>query len=137
TCVTPVSDAFGRSVLTIESLADGEALHTVQRAFVHHGAMQCGFCTPGMVIAATALLHENHRPSRAEIVDWMQPNLCRCGAYTRIIEAIHHVAERRAVAGHTVGAAAAPRNAPRSPWDLLEPADRDYFDVLGDGLVVV
>ena len=137
-CVTPSAAVVGRSVVTIEGLAEGGWLHPVQRAFVDEAALQCGFCTPGMVIAATALLHAHPHPSRAEIVDWMQPNLCRCGAYSRIIEAIARAADHRGV-GADVAAPLpdAQRAAPRRPWDLVEPDDRDYFDVLGDGLVVV
>jgi isoquinoline 1-oxidoreductase len=137
-CVTPVADTVGRSVVTIEGLAADGRLHPVQRAFVDAAAMQCGFCTPGMVIAAAALLDARPHPSRDEIVDWMQPNLCRCGAYTRIVDAIGRAADESTI--DDIGVPAAPstrRTAPRRPWDLLEPADRDYFDVLGDGLVVV
>jgi isoquinoline 1-oxidoreductase len=137
-CVTPSADAVGRSIVTIEGLAEAGRLHPVQRAFVDAAAMQCGFCTPGMVIAAAALLEATPHPSRDEIVQWMQPNLCRCGAYTRIVDAI-----RRAADGRVPDAGAVPSvptsllSGPRQPWDLVEPADRDYFDVLGDGFVVV
>jgi isoquinoline 1-oxidoreductase len=137
-CVTPVADVRGRSVVTIEGLTEHSHLNAVQRAFVGAAAMQCGFCTPGMVIAATALLTARPHPSREAIVEWMQPNLCRCGAYSRILDAIGAAADDPgADAAIPAVAPPPPRARPRRPWSLVEPADRDYFDVLGDGLVVV
>jgi aerobic-type carbon monoxide dehydrogenase small subunit (CoxS/CutS family) len=87
-CVTPLEDVAGAKVVTIEGLADGEKLHPVQQAFVDNDAMQCGYCTPGMILNATALLKKNPEPTRKEIIDGMDGNLCRCGAHTRIIKAI-------------------------------------------------
>jgi aerobic-type carbon monoxide dehydrogenase small subunit (CoxS/CutS family) len=87
-CVTALEDVAGAKVITIEGLAEGEKLHPVQQAFVDNDAMQCGYCTPGMILNATALLKKNPEPTRKEIIDGMDGNLCRCGAHTRIIKAI-------------------------------------------------
>ena len=87
-CVTSLEDVEGAKVVTIEGLTDGEKLHPVQQAFVDHDALQCGYCTPGMILNATALLKKNPEPTRKEIIDGMDGNLCRCGAHTRIIMAI-------------------------------------------------
>jgi aerobic-type carbon monoxide dehydrogenase small subunit (CoxS/CutS family) len=87
-CVTPLEDVDGAKVVTIEGLADGEKLHPVQQAFVNHDALQCGYCTPGMILNAVSLLKNNPSPTRKEIIDGMDGNLCRCGAHTRIIMAI-------------------------------------------------
>ena len=78
----------GAKILTIEGLAKNGQLHPVQQAFVDHDALQCGFCTPGMIMNAVGLLLQNPEPSRQEILDGMEDNLCRCGAHTRIIEAV-------------------------------------------------
>jgi aerobic-type carbon monoxide dehydrogenase small subunit (CoxS/CutS family) len=91
-CTIPVSEVAGKEVITIEGLADNGRLNPVQQAFVDHDAMQCGFCTPGMVINATALLMKNPSPSRQEIIDGMEDNFCRCGAHVRIIQAIETAA---------------------------------------------
>ncbi len=87
-CVTPLEDVDGAKVVTIEGLADGETLHPVQQAFVQNDALQCGYCTPGMILNAVSLLKKNPEPTRKEIIDGMDGNLCRCGAHTRIIMAI-------------------------------------------------
>jgi carbon-monoxide dehydrogenase small subunit len=87
-CLTPVAAAAGRSVTTIEGLADGEQLSRVQDEFIAHGGFQCGICTPGQVVAATALLRFNEAPTDDEIRDWMGGNLCRCTGYQQIVEAI-------------------------------------------------
>jgi aerobic-type carbon monoxide dehydrogenase small subunit (CoxS/CutS family) len=87
-CVTPVSAVAGKAVTTVEGLAAGGRLDPVQQAFVEHGAFQCGFCTPGMLLAAHALLRANPRPSRQEIVAHMDHQLCRCGAHQRIVDAV-------------------------------------------------
>jgi isoquinoline 1-oxidoreductase len=136
-CVTPAEAARGRSVVTVEGLAREGQLHPVQRAFVDAAAAQCGFCTPGMVIAATALLVADPNPTRDAIVEWMQPNLCRCGAYSRIVDAIGAAAERPGESRAVDARPTLQRGHPRRPWNLVEPLDRDYFDVLGDGSVVV
>ena len=86
-CQTPVRTIHGRDVTTIEGLGTN-GLHPLQRAFIEHQAFQCGFCTPGMLMAAYALLSGNRAPDRTQIVSQLDHNLCRCGAHTRIIAAI-------------------------------------------------
>ncbi|HMA08052.1 MAG TPA: (2Fe-2S)-binding protein [Ramlibacter sp.] len=87
-CITPVKDVSGKDVLTVEGLARGEVLHPLQQAFIAQGAVQCGYCTPGMLMSAYVLLKRNPRPSRDEIAAHMEHNLCRCGAHQRIVDAI-------------------------------------------------
>jgi len=87
-CMLPVSEVAGKSVVTIEGLAEDGKLHPVQQAFVDHDALQCGYCTPGMILTAVALLKKNNAPTRQEIIDGLEDNLCRCGAHTRIIDAV-------------------------------------------------
>ncbi len=87
-CSMNMSDVKGAKVVTIEGLAQNEKLHPVQQAFVDHDALQCGYCTPGMIMNAVALLNTNPEPTREEIIYGMEDNLCRCGAHTRIIDAI-------------------------------------------------
>ena len=87
-CVTPVKAVSGKEVLTVEGLARGDVLHPLQQAFVAQGAVQCGYCTPGMLMSAYVLLRRNPRPSRDEIAAHMEHNLCRCGAHQRIVDAI-------------------------------------------------
>jgi aerobic-type carbon monoxide dehydrogenase small subunit (CoxS/CutS family) len=91
-CKVPVKDVAAKEVVTIEGLAKDGKLHPVQEAFVKHDALQCGFCTPGMIMNAYGLLLENPRASRAEIIGEMDNNLCRCGAHNRIVEAIETAA---------------------------------------------
>ena len=92
-CITPVVAAIGRSIETIEGLAGGDGeLHPLQRAFVECTALQCGYCTPGMIMNALALLRRQPDPSEEEVVQHMQPNICRCGSYPRIVEAIRRAA---------------------------------------------
>jgi len=91
-CSIPVRDVAGKKVVTIEGLAQKGKLHPVQKAFVEHDALQCGFCTPGMVMNATGLLLRNPSPTTEEIKAGMEDNLCRCGAHVRIIEAVHTAA---------------------------------------------
>lgn len=87
-CMMPVSEVAGKSVVTIEGLeADGK-LHPLQQAFIDHDALQCGYCTPGMIITAVGLLERNPSPTRDEIISGLEDNLCRCGAHTRIIDAV-------------------------------------------------
>jgi len=91
-CLSLARLVEGREVTTVEGVSPAQGLSPVQAAFVAHGATQCGFCTPGFVMTATALLKENPRPSREEIVRAISGNLCRCTGYTKIIEAIDAVA---------------------------------------------
>ena len=91
-CTTSLERIAGKDVLTIEGLADGDVLHPLQQAFVEHGGLQCGYCTPGMIMNAYALLEQNPTPTRDEIVDSMERNLCRCAAHQRIFAAIEDVA---------------------------------------------
>ena len=93
-CVTPLTDAADADVATIEGITSGEMLHPVQQAFVDNGALQCGYCTPGMIVAAVALLNVNPHPTRAQIVEAMDAHVCRCGAYARIVQAIQLAADR-------------------------------------------
>jgi aerobic-type carbon monoxide dehydrogenase small subunit (CoxS/CutS family) len=90
-CVTPLKDVAGKDVLTIEGLG-GERLHAIQQAFHDLHAFQCGYCTPGMILTAYALLQKTPRPTRAEIIAAMDDNLCRCGAHPRIVTAIQQAA---------------------------------------------
>jgi aerobic-type carbon monoxide dehydrogenase small subunit (CoxS/CutS family) len=92
-CQTPVKEVKGREVLTIEGLAENGRLHPLQKAFMKHDALQCGFCTPGMILKAYSLLSKNSSPSREEIIEGMDGNLCRCGAHVRIVEAIETAAK--------------------------------------------
>ena len=92
-CTLAMSDIAGKNILTIEGLAKDGQLHPVQKAFVEHDALQCGFCTPGMIMNATGLLIKNPSPTTRDIKEGMENNLCRCGAHTRIIEAVHTAAK--------------------------------------------
>ena len=92
-CRFPVKDVKGKDVITIEGLAENGKLHPIQQTFIKHDALQCGFCTPGMILNAYSLLLRNPQPSRAEIVEDMDYNLCRCGSHTRIIQAIQAAAK--------------------------------------------
>lgn len=91
-CTLPVGDVEGKKVITIEGLAKNGKLHPLQQAFVDHDALQCGFCTPGMIMNATALLTRNPKPTKQEIIAGMEDNLCRCGAHIRIIKAVETAA---------------------------------------------
>jgi len=87
-CMLPVSDIAGKEVITIEGLARGGKLHPVQKAFIEHDALQCGYCTPGMIMTAAGMLMKNPGLTRQEIVSGLEENLCRCGAHNRIIDAV-------------------------------------------------
>jgi len=93
-CQTPVKEVEGAEVITIEGLAKGDVLHPLQQAFIEHDALQCGFCTSGMILNAYSLLAEKPGLSREEIVDGMEGNLCRCGAHVRIVAAIETAASK-------------------------------------------
>ena len=90
-CLTLAIACEGHEVTTIESLAEGEELHPLQHAFIAHDAFQCGYCTPGQIMSAVALLEEGHAGSDPEIAEWMSGNLCRCAAYPNIRAAIREV----------------------------------------------
>jgi aerobic-type carbon monoxide dehydrogenase small subunit (CoxS/CutS family) len=94
-CTTLAFEVRGRSVLTIEGLAENGKLHPLQEAFIEHGGFQCGFCTPGMILAAKALLDENPNPTEAELKHFMHGNLCRCTGYKKIIESIMAAVEKK------------------------------------------
>lgn len=91
-CQTPVGDVNGAEVVTIEGLAQNGDLHPIQQAFVYHDALQCGFCTPGMILKAYSLLTENPQPTQDEIIAAMDDNLCRCGSHVRIAQAVQTAA---------------------------------------------
>ena len=91
-CLQKVKDVKGKEVVTIEGLSKNGTLHPLQKAFMEHDALQCGFCTPGMILTAASLLAKNPKPTREQIIRGMEQNLCRCGAHTRIIEAIETAA---------------------------------------------
>lgn len=99
-CITPVRAAAGKRITTIEGLAAQGRLHSVQEAFVKEGAMQCGYCTPGMVMRTVALLERTKTPSRAQIQESLNGNLCRCCGYPRIVAAVELAARLQAEAGH-------------------------------------
>jgi len=93
-CTTLAFEIRGRSVLTIEGLADNGNLHPLQQAFIDHGGFQCGFCTPGMILAAKALLDEIPNPTEEQLKHFMHGNLCRCTGYKKIIESIMAAAKK-------------------------------------------
>ena len=92
-CLTCAIAAQGKEITTIEGLSMGEKLHPVQEAFVNHHAIQCGFCSPGMILTSYALLNENPRPTEAEIRRALSGNICRCTGYAKIVEAVKSLAE--------------------------------------------
>jgi nicotinate dehydrogenase subunit A len=124
-CVTGLDEVAGRTVTTVEGLAVGGVLHPVQQAFVAEAAFQCAYCTPGMVMAAVALLEGNTDPADDEIRSALDGNICRCGAYARILAALRHAAQGEA---RPQAAATSPpdvetpdgqlEHARASPWDL-------------------
>jgi nicotinate dehydrogenase subunit A len=92
-CHYPLKEARAREIITIEGLASKDGLHPLQEAFIQHNAMQCGFCTSGMILDAYSFLRKNPRPTRDQIIRAMDDNLCRCGGYERIVRAIEAAAE--------------------------------------------
>jgi aerobic carbon-monoxide dehydrogenase small subunit len=94
-CLVLAVEAHGKEVLTIEGLAEGGSLHPIQEAFIQLGAVQCGYCSPGMILTAKALLDENPRPTEMEIRKAIAGNLCRCGTYNKAVKAVLSVAERK------------------------------------------
>ena len=93
-CVTPVSKLDKKTIVTIEGLARDDALHPVQEAFLEESAVQCGYCTGGMILTAVALLEENANPTDREIVEGMNGNICRCNGYPKIVNAVRRAAEK-------------------------------------------
>jgi nicotinate dehydrogenase subunit B len=149
-CVRPIDQIGAGEVTTLEGLRDDAICRAVSDAFIEIGAFQCGFCTPGMIVAASALLREKRDPSDEDIVAALDGNVCRCGTYPRISRAVHQAAEWIGTDRSSRDPEAPARSdadspsadskfaAPaKTPWDLAAPEDRDYFDRLGDGLVVV
>lgn len=98
-CVTRVGVVAQKAITTIEGLTRGEELHPLQRAFLEEGALQCGYCTSGMIMSAAGLLRKNPAPKENEIVDFMNGNVCRCGTYARIVSAIRSAAKAMAASG--------------------------------------
>ena len=92
-CLVPAMEADNQEITTIEGIADGEKLHPIQEAFVNHSGMQCGFCTPGMIMSTKALLEENPNPSEEDIREGISGNFCRCTGYTKIFESIRAAAD--------------------------------------------
>jgi aerobic-type carbon monoxide dehydrogenase small subunit (CoxS/CutS family) len=99
-CLLPVTAVEGKAVTTIEGLAAGDALHPVQEAFIAEGAMQCGYCTSGMILAAVALLENKPAPTDEDIVSGMDGHLCRCNGYAKIVAAVRRAAETMRAAHH-------------------------------------
>jgi len=91
-CSTTVAEVVGKQMTTIEGIAGDDSLHAVQRAFLHEGASQCGYCTPGMIVAAVALLRENPKPSDDDLIKGLNGNLCRCCNYINILNAVRRAA---------------------------------------------
>ncbi len=92
-CLILAVNARDKEIITIEGLAEGEDLHPLQKVFIEHGAVQCGFCTPGMVLSAKALLDENAEPTDVDVRHYLGGNLCRCTGYSKIIDAVLDAAE--------------------------------------------
>jgi carbon-monoxide dehydrogenase small subunit len=97
-CLIPVLQAAGSSIITIEGLASGNTLHVLQQAFLENGGAQCGICTPGMILAASHLLNGKSEPTMEEIQEGLSGNLCRCTGYSQIVEAVAEAARRRTTA---------------------------------------
>lgn len=93
-CQVRIEDAAGKTIVTIEGLGDGDTLHPLQQAFIDALAMQCGYCVPGMIMTAAALLRANATPTRAEIAEFMNGNICRCCNYSNILDAIEAAAKQ-------------------------------------------
>lgn len=96
-CLLLATEVEGCEVITIEGLSDGERMHPVQEAFVNYGAVQCGFCSPGMIVTAEALLRSNPSPTEADVRKAISGNLCRCTGYTKIVEAVIAAGQQQAV----------------------------------------
>jgi aerobic-type carbon monoxide dehydrogenase small subunit (CoxS/CutS family) len=94
-CMTPITNVDGEAIQTIEGLSSGEGLHLVQEAFLTENAFQCGYCTPGMILAVVGMLKANPRPTEAEIESWLEEHLCRCCGYPAILAAVRRVVSRQ------------------------------------------
>jgi aerobic-type carbon monoxide dehydrogenase small subunit (CoxS/CutS family) len=94
-CITPLGDCAGKKITTVEGLEQNGKLHAVQQAFIDANAMQCGYCTTGMIMSGVALLDHHPQPTREQIVEGMNGNICRCGTYVRIIAALQQAAEQK------------------------------------------
>ena len=133
-CVLPAGDVGERPVTTLEGLAPAGTLHPLQQAFLELSAFQCGYCTPGMIMSAAALLAADPDPDDSAIAASLEGNICRCCAYPRIVQAVRRAAtlEPRPLPAITREPAF---DRPVRPWDLVPAAERDWFAVLPDGLV--
>ncbi|KXA99418.1 hypothetical protein AKJ40_03180 [candidate division MSBL1 archaeon SCGC-AAA259M10] len=98
-CLVLAVQADGKEVVTIEGIADGDELHPIQESFIEKGAIQCGFCTPGMIVTAKSLLDENPNPTEKEIKKYIAGNICRCTGYSKIIDAIKHASKKMSSSG--------------------------------------
>ncbi|HUZ20008.1 MAG TPA: molybdopterin cofactor-binding domain-containing protein [Acidimicrobiales bacterium] len=142
-CIVALSEVANQQVTTVEGLAEDGLLHPVQHAFVEQQALQCGYCTPGWIMSTAALLARTPEPSENQIRAGLESNLCRCGAYPRILRAVRRAAELlrdpELVEDRTAPAIALadPSAGVAFPWDLQEPGAPDFFLALGDGLVAV
>ena len=141
-CIIPAIDVAGRAVTTVEGLARDGTMHPVQRAFVEEGAMQCGYCTSGMILGIASLLEKSPDPDEPLIRESLAGNVCRCCTYPRIVQAARRAAmlsssdDERSVPEPGLATSELPASG-RGPWDLLALEERNYFDVLPDGMVVV
>lgn len=146
-CQTPIGDVGGASITTIEGLGLEGKLHPLQEAFVRARASQCGYCTPGMVLRAAALLGSEVDPDGRRIAQAMNDNLCRCGCYLRIVTAIrlaavemsedHGQLVRTSSSSTPDDGFARPAMRPARPWDMVPADEREWFEILGEGIVVV
>ncbi|MGO9872202.1 MAG: molybdopterin cofactor-binding domain-containing protein [Acidimicrobiia bacterium] len=139
-CMFAIADVRDLRVTTIEGVAKQGTLHPLQQTFAEVGALQCGYCSPGMILSAIALLANDANPDERRLRAALDGNVCRCGAYARIERAVLQATERVGVTTLPpllVGQDVPELARPRHPWDLVQPEDRDWFPVLGDGLVVV
>ncbi len=144
-CQVRAADTAGHAISTVEGLPSNGHLHPVQRAFLEVGALQCGYCTAGMIMSTVALLEQDGDPDDTQVKTALAGNVCRCCTYPRILRAVHRAAELARDADGwawpaplaTSASVLTPGARPRQPWDLLRPEERDYFGVLPDGLVVV
>ena len=102
-CITLAANVAEEEITTIEGLADGDNLHPVQQAFIDHGAVQCGFCIPGMIMSAKALLDKNPKPTQEDIEYGLDGNLCRCACYVKIFEAVYDAGNKMQAGAATAG----------------------------------